>query len=76
MLTLYPTVGFEPFAEYWNKYCAYRGEKVKLFDHDREHTGILTGVNLSGELVLEDEDGCLHSFSRSELSLRPVLNDS
>ena len=73
MLSIYPQVGFKPFAHYWNEHALYVGEQVRLFDQDQEFIGELKGVDEQGELCLQQAGG-LSKFSKSELSLRPVLS--
>ena len=71
MLSIYPEVGFKPFANYWNDHALYVGQKVRLFDNDQEFVGELKGVDDQGELCLQQEGG-LSTFSKSELSMRPL----
>ena len=64
--------GFAPFVDRWNAFHAYAGQQVHILDG-----GVLTqqgralGVDKSGCLLLQDQQGLIHTVMAGDVSLRP-----
>jgi BirA family biotin operon repressor/biotin-[acetyl-CoA-carboxylase] ligase len=68
----FDTHGFAPFAPRWNRLHAYRGQAVRILEQERElHAGRAAGVDDSGRLLLDSEQGRIAVMS-GDVSLRPA----
>lgn len=62
--------GLTPFLERWRQRDRYLGKTVRVLLADSEVAGVAAGVDASGALLLETEDG-VRAFNSGEVSLRP-----
>ncbi|HEY9136544.1 MAG TPA: bifunctional biotin--[acetyl-CoA-carboxylase] ligase/biotin operon repressor BirA [Pseudomonadales bacterium] len=72
MLTEFQREGFQPFWQEWLSLDIYRDKCVELIMAENTVSGISRGINQTGALVLETEQGIKH-FSGGEISLRAIL---
>lgn len=64
--------GLAAFTERWNALHAYAGQAVVILDHGTiVHQGCATGIDASGRLLLDTEQGCI-AVMAGEVSLRPL----
>jgi len=70
ILIQFEKTGFKPFFAEWQGCDSMIGKKVLLTNARQQYSGLAKGVNENGELLLEDQDGKVHSFINGEVSLR------
>lgn len=63
--------GFAPFCRQWQQHNAHRDQQVRLATESFSVQGRCMGVNESGALLLQTEDG-VQAFHGGELSLRSL----
>jgi BirA family biotin operon repressor/biotin-[acetyl-CoA-carboxylase] ligase len=63
--------GFEPFAAKWEEYNLYSGQKISVIRGSEIISGIDSGVDLEGNLLLLNEVG-LKAYNSGEVSVRKV----
>ena len=59
----------EGFAELWHRYDMLRGRKATVLEGGRRHSGLVTGVDDHGALLLKDERGRTQRFRAGEVTL-------
>ena len=59
----------DSFADLWNRYDVLRGRPVTLLEAGRRHSGIASGVDDEGALLLRDERGHVARFRAGEVTL-------
>lgn len=57
------------FAELWHRYDLLRGKPVTLLEGGRRHSGVVTGVDDEGALLLRNGQGKVHRFRAGEVTL-------
>ncbi len=57
------------FADLWNRYDVLRGRSITLLEGGRRHSGVVTGIDAEGSLVLRDARGRLHRYHAGEVTL-------
>lgn len=62
--------GLAPFISQWQKYDIACGKKITLHTVSEKLSGIARGINQSGCIMLEDNQGKIQHFSIGEVSLR------
>ncbi len=65
----YPRTGFKPYSGDWQRHDAMSGRRVTLTTGNRQISGQMVGVDISGALLLAI-DGQVQRFAAGELSLR------
>lgn len=64
-------ISSDEFIEEWEKFLAFRGEKVKLyFSETRTSEGILEGLASNGEIVISLPSGEQFQYNANEIQLR------
>ena len=64
--------GFAPFVDRWNAFHAYAGQQVHILDGGAvTQQGRALGVDKSGCLLLQDQQGLIHTVMAGDVSLRP-----
>jgi BirA family biotin operon repressor/biotin-[acetyl-CoA-carboxylase] ligase len=71
-LAEYEATGFAPFARRWESRHAYAKQAVRIDQGGTALTGEAIGVDPTGALLLQTQDGVL-SIHGGEVSLRPVF---
>lgn len=66
------TCSLSALKEDYLKYLVNIGREVKVLEKDRELQGICTGINDSGELLIEKTDGTTEVIFAGEVSVRGV----
>lgn len=66
----FQAVGFTGFTGEWTDFDQVQGRWVRLQVSDAAVTGIARGVDATGALLLETEDGQIHPYLGGEISLR------
>jgi len=66
----FETDGFDAVREEWMGYDAFAGRRVTLYLPNSRVVGIARGVDQSGHLLVEHEDGLVQRFASGEVSLR------
>lgn len=61
-----------PIVAMYEGYLINKDEKVKVLDPKGEYTGIASGINDFGELIVQKEDGKYARVSSGEVSVRGV----
>ena len=64
-------VGFDSFAEKWSEYNLYTGQRVNVIRGSEIISGIDSGVDQQGNLLLRTGTG-LEVYNSGEVSVRPV----
>ncbi|MEO2182087.1 MAG: biotin--[acetyl-CoA-carboxylase] ligase, partial [bacterium] len=64
-------VGFDSFAEKWSEYNLYTGQQVNVIRGSETISGIDSGVDQEGNLLLRTGAG-LEVYNSGEVSVRPV----
>lgn len=72
MLKEFEITGFKPLAQRWNKLSSHAGKAIRVGEHDNHIQGKMVGVDTVGALLLEDDDGKIHRFSDSNVSVRLI----
>lgn len=57
------------FADLWNRYDVLRGNPVTLLEAGRRHTGLASGIDDEGALILRDSKGSMQRFRAGEVTL-------
>jgi BirA family biotin operon repressor/biotin-[acetyl-CoA-carboxylase] ligase len=57
------------FPDLWHRYDVLRGQRATVLEGGRKHTGLVTGIDDQGALVLRDERGGTQRFRAGEVSL-------
>ena len=57
------------FADLWNRYDVLRGKPVTLLEAGRRHSGIASGVDDEGALLLRDDRGRVERFRAGEVTM-------
>ncbi len=63
--------GGRPSLDPWRERAALIGHPVTVIDGDHQLTGLFTGVDDDGRLILEDEQGQVHRVSAGDLTRGP-----
>jgi len=63
--------GFAPMQQYWSERDIYHGQEVTVSSPSQSVTGVVSGVNRKGELMLRTSRG-MEVITAGELSVRPV----
>lgn len=72
MLTGFEKNGFAPLVAVWNQHSSYAGRKISVGDEQQKIQGRMLGVNDKGALIVEADNGEIHSFADSNVSVRLV----
>lgn len=64
------TSGFSSLQKVVEKRLCWLGEKVLLWDKDRELRGIFVGIDRSGFVLVKDNEGCIFASSQGRLVLQ------
>jgi BirA family biotin operon repressor/biotin-[acetyl-CoA-carboxylase] ligase len=70
-LTLFENNGLEPFITRWRALDVYANQAVKLIIGQQTLSGISRGIDASGAIVLETEQG-VKAYHGGEISVRPI----
>ena len=70
-LTLFERDGFEPFINKWRALDIFANRAVKLIIGKQSIIGISRGVDASGAILLETEQG-IKAYHGGEVSVRPI----
>jgi BirA family biotin operon repressor/biotin-[acetyl-CoA-carboxylase] ligase len=66
-------LGSEEFFKEWSTHLAFQGERVCISGNLKaDLTGRLAGIDATGELLIETDDGCRHKVSVGDVHLRAV----
>ncbi len=57
------------FADLWNRFDVLRGQLVTLLEGGRRHSGIVSGLDDEGALILRDPLGRMQRFRAGEVTL-------
>lgn len=68
-IEIYEMQGLKPFLETWQKYDNFMDKNIKLIMGNREVIGICRGIDTTGALLLETDEG-IQSFVGGEISVR------
>ena len=68
---LFEDDGLEPFISKWRALDVYANQAVKLIIGKQSITGVNRGIDASGAIMLETEQGT-KSYHGGEVSVRPV----
>lgn len=69
-LTQFENDGFVQFYEQWQAVDLYFNQPIQFLDGNRLYSGIERGINAQGELLIEDEQGNLHSYLSGDIQLQ------
>jgi len=72
MLLEFEQSGFAPLTDRWNQLSSYAGKRIRVGEHDSHIKGKMLGVDSVGALLLESDDGQIHRFSESNVSVRLI----
>lgn len=64
------TLDMSGLEEEYNALLVNRGREVRVLDPQGEFTGISTGINQRGELLVKRQDGRLETVYAGEVSVR------
>lgn len=64
------------FLDDWNKYDYLAGKQIKVTQSLGTFSGTARGINNTGQLILEDEQGVQHLLSSGDTSLHSNYSDS
>lgn len=70
-LTLFENNGLEPFITKWRALDIYANQAVKLIVGQKTLSGICRGIDTSGAILLETEQG-VKAYHGGEISVRPI----
>lgn len=56
----------------WHRYSAIAGERVTVDGGAEQHSGVVTGLNESGALLLRHDDGQVKAYAAGDVSLKSV----
>lgn len=62
------------FESQWHRFNALEGKSVTVTDHQGDHTGITTGIDDTGALLLTDDSQTLLSFQAGDVTLSGKLD--
>ncbi len=66
----YQNEGFKAWREEWLEACAYNGQQVVLRGPGQESNGVMVGVDETGALLLQSNEGQVERIIGGEVSLR------
>lgn len=69
-LPLYQTSGLSAFMSEWEQYDLLKNKKIHIHTENEIISGVMRGINLQGELLLENSRGILRQFRCGEVSVR------
>ena len=72
MLLEFEKTGFAPLTDRWNKLSSYAEKRIRVGERDNDIQGKMLGVDSAGALLLESDDGQIHRFSESNVSVRLI----
>ena len=72
MLREFEQSGFAPLTEGWNKLNSYAQKRIRVGERENGIQGKMLGVDSAGALLLESDDGQVHRFSESNVSVRLI----
>lgn len=72
MLQVFNEVGFAPMVDRWNALSSYAGRQVRVGGSSEYIEGEMRTVDAAGALIVESDDGVLHRFADSNVSVRLV----
>jgi BirA family biotin operon repressor/biotin-[acetyl-CoA-carboxylase] ligase len=64
--------GMKLLMDEYNKYLINTGRTIRVLDPAGEYTGISSGINDNGELIVKKEDGTFVTVMSGEVSVRGV----
>lgn len=64
--------GFEPFAADYRRADVLQGKAIRVIDEQREQLGTARGIDASGALRMETEDGQVRALYSGDVSVRRV----
>jgi BirA family biotin operon repressor/biotin-[acetyl-CoA-carboxylase] ligase len=71
VIQAFEDVGFDSYADHWDKYNLYSGQQIHVIRGNEIISGIDSGVDREGNLLLRTESG-LEVHRSGEVSVRPV----
>ena len=66
----------EKLTEAWDPLSSLNGKQVTALRGDTEISGIATGIDSSGALLLKSNDGTLHTIRADDVTLKKVIPNS
>lgn len=69
-LAIYQASGLLPFLKKWKSYDALINQMISVHTPDSVFSGVMSGVNEKGELLLLDNEGRMQTFCYGEVSCR------
>jgi BirA family biotin operon repressor/biotin-[acetyl-CoA-carboxylase] ligase len=78
LLDWLPKVGLSEFLDAWESYLAWRGEEVRVLEHNGAVMceGELHGLAQDGALLIKDASGEMRVINNGEVHLRTIRNSS
>lgn len=70
-LSLFEFKGLDPFITKWRKLDVYSNQRIKLIIGQQTISGISRGIDASGAILLETEQG-VKAYYGGEISVRPI----
>ncbi|WP_298623567.1 biotin--[acetyl-CoA-carboxylase] ligase [uncultured Legionella sp.] len=64
------------FLDDWNKYDYLAGKHIEVTQSLTKLSGTARGINASGQLILQDEQGVFHALSSGDTSLHSNYSDT
>jgi BirA family biotin operon repressor/biotin-[acetyl-CoA-carboxylase] ligase len=59
----------DTFPELWHRFDLLKGRTVTLLEGDRRHSGVVTGIDAEGSLLLRDSQNRLQRYRAGEVTL-------
>jgi BirA family biotin operon repressor/biotin-[acetyl-CoA-carboxylase] ligase len=73
-LTQFISKGLDAFIDEWNAFDYLRGKKIVVNQLSGVISGLACGIDQSGQLILEDEQGIKHLLASGDTSLKPGMD--
>jgi BirA family biotin operon repressor/biotin-[acetyl-CoA-carboxylase] ligase len=68
-LTKFENQGLSPFLSEWQQYAYLKNKKITLLHGQKSISGIVTGINDQGHLLLKHKDGSIAAYSSGDTSI-------
>lgn len=72
-LPVYEMRGLSAFIDEWRQHDVFNGQSITVHTSEKNFSGMMKGINASGELILQDEEGAIRQFCYGEVSVRKNL---